>query len=108
MTITEQKIENFNTKFWNIDTKLGGRTNIRLFQWKFEALLYNNYNDEDEFLKTIKAAEIMNGNSIIYEIFNGKAINELSQKIGPFAVKHLDFDTIEDQEVYYFVAYVFQ
>ena len=104
MTITDQKIEKYYAKFWDIDTQIGGRRVINLHQWKFEVLLHKN--NEDEFLKTIKEVEIMDGQSILYEDFSGKAIKTLSEKFGIFATRQIDFTTIVDYEAYYFVAYV--
>jgi hypothetical protein len=104
MTITDQKIEKYYAKFWDIDTQIGGRRVINLHQWKFEVLLHKN--NEDEFLKTIKEVEIMDGKSIIYEVFDGRAIKRLSEKFEDFAIRQINFNTIVDYEVYYFVAYV--
>lgn len=106
MTITEEKIEKYYNKFWNVDNELGGRNKIRLDQWGFEVLLYNSFNGEGELFKKLKGVERIDERSILYDAFNGKAIKELAEKIGGIVTKQIDFNMVEDSEVYYFVAYV--
>ena len=108
MEVNQTLIDKIFFKDWSQHIQdLGGMSSVRLFQFKFKLLPFNNYANEFELLEEIKQGEVMDGRSIFCKQLLGIDALALINRFSNLIKIDFERENILDGELYFLVAYVY-